>query len=157
MVIKTLLNKKAPKFNLQDNDGKLHSLKDIDSEYVVVYFYPKDNTPGCTIEANEFNKALLKFKKLDTTIIGISGGDEKSKTKFCTKHKLKLLLLSDTDAKVGKAYHSYGEKKFMGRTYMGFIRNTYILNKKRKIIKVFEKVKPIVHVNEVLDFLKSQK
>ncbi len=143
----------APEFSLPDKDGKVHSLNSVKTKYVVVYFYPKDNTPGCTIEANSFNNHLTDFEKLDTTIIGISGGDEKSKTKFCTKHGLKFTLLTDANGKVGESYTSYGLKKFMGREYQGFMRNTFILNKKREVIQIFEKVKPPIHVKEVLDFI----
>lgn len=147
---------KAPSFSLKDKDNQVHNLKDINSDFIVIYFYPKDNTPGCTIEANMFNKDLDKFKKLNTTIIGISGGDSKSKTKFCEKHDLKLLLLSDTDFKVSEKFGVYGEKKFMGRTYMGINRVTFTLDKNKYVIKVFQKVKPPIHSKEVLEFIKSQ-
>jgi len=145
----------APDFALKDKEGKIHKLKDVKANYTIIYFYPKDNTPGCTIEANMFNKDLDKYAKIKTKIIGISGGDEKSKTKFCNKHDLKLLLLSDIDFKVSTKYGVYGEKKFMGRTYMGISRVTFILDKNKKVTKVFEKVKPLVHSNEVLEFLKN--
>ena len=146
---------KAPEFSLKDKDSKFHSLKNINSKYTIIYFYPSDNTPGCTIEANGFNKNLNKFKKLDTTIIGITGGDEKSKTKFCKNNNLKIILLSDTDYKVSTKYGLYGEKSFMGKKYMGISRNTFILDKNNKIIKIFDKVKVLTHHNEVLEFIKS--
>ncbi len=149
------LGNKAPEFSLKDKDCKIHSLKDIKSKYTIIYFYPRDNTPGCTIEANEFNKYLKHFKKLNTTIIGISGGDEKSKTKFCDTHNLEFTLLSDTDYKVSDKYGVYGEKSFMGRKFMGISRTTFILNKSKKIIKIYDKVKPLTHSNEVLEFIKS--
>jgi peroxiredoxin Q/BCP len=144
---------KAIDFSLKDKDGKAHSLKDIKSDFIVLYFYPKDNTPGCTIEANGFNKDLDKYKKLKTAVIGISGGDEKSKTKFCEKNKLTILLLSDTDFSVSKKYGVYGEKSFMGHKYLGISRTTFILDKDRKIIKIYEKVNPISHSKEVIAFL----
>ena len=150
-------NSKAPHFKLKDKDENEHQLSKIKADYFVVYFYPKDNTPGCTIEAGMFNKNLKEFKDLKTQIIGISGGDEKSKTKFCEKHDLKLLLLSDTDFSVSKKYQVYGEKSFMGKKYMGINRITYILDKNLKIIKFYNKVKPFVHANEVLEFIKNQK
>lgn len=146
---------KAPDFKLKDKDSKEHSLSDIKTRYIVVYFYPKDNTPGCSIEADLFNKHLKDFAKLDTTIIGISGGDEKSKTKFCKKYELKFVLLSDSDFKVSKSYGCYGEKSFMGRRYMGIFRNTFLLDKDKKIIHIFEKVKPAKHTTELLDFIKN--
>jgi len=146
----------APTFSLKDKDGVVHSLNDVKSNFTVVYFYPKDNTPGCTIEAKRFNDDKSKYDQLDTTVIGISGGDEKTKTKFCTKYDLKLILLSDTDAKVGEGFGVYGEKKFLGKKYMGYGRVTFVLDKNKKIIKVYEKVKPLSHSKEILEFLQGQ-
>jgi thioredoxin-dependent peroxiredoxin len=150
-------NKKAPEFKLKDKDSNFHTLKDFKEKYKVLFFYPKDNTPGCTIESKKFSALLPEFKKLNTKIIGISGGDEKSKTKFCDKQNLNLLLLSDTDFSISKKYNSYGEKSFMGRKYLGISRNTFILDKNNNILHVFEKVKPLTHPKEVLDFIKSLK
>lgn len=149
------VGKKAPSFSLPDKDGKKVSLKDIDSDYVVIYFYPKDNTPGCSIEANGFEKLKAKFKKAGATIIGISGGDEKSKTKFCEKQNLSLTLLSDIDFKVSSKYGVYGEKKFMGRTYMGISRVSFLLDKNKYVIKRYDAVKPLIHPQEVLDDIKE--
>jgi peroxiredoxin Q/BCP len=151
------INSKAPKINLTDKDGESHSFETIKGDYLVVYFYPKDDTPGCTVESIAFSEALSKLKKLKATVVGISGGDDKSKTKFCKKHDLEVLLLSDTDFSVAKAFGAYGEKSFMGRKFKGIFRNTYILDKDRKVIKIFEKVKPETHVDEVLEFLASVK
>ena len=145
----------APEFVLPNKDGELLKLHDIKTKYSIVYFYPRDNTPGCTIEANNFNAKLSEFTKLDTTIIGISGGDEKSKTKFTKKHNLSFPLLTDADGDVGRSYNSYGLKKFMGREYQGFMRNTFVLNTNHKIIQIFENVKPATHVKEVVDYVKS--
>jgi peroxiredoxin Q/BCP len=149
------IGKKAPAFNLPDKDGNKHALKDIDTDYTLLFFYPKDNTPGCTIESQLMNKARDKFAKLNCSVIGISGGDEKTKTKFCDKHDLKIPMLSDTDFTVSTKYDVYGEKKFMGRTYMGISRVSFLLDKDKKIIKVYEKVKPAAHTNEVLSDLKA--
>lgn len=146
---------KAPDFELKDKDDKVIRLYDIKSDYIVVYFYPKDNTPGCTIEANDFTYYLDEFRKLSSVVIGISGGDSESKEKFCKKHNLKVLLLSDPDFKVSKSYGAYGEKSFMGRKYNGIFRNTYVLDKNKKIIKIYENVSAKNHAKEVLDFLKS--
>ncbi|HLD15112.1 MAG TPA: peroxiredoxin [Candidatus Nanoarchaeia archaeon] len=146
---------KAYDFSLKDKNGVLHSLKDIKSDYIILYFYPKDSTPGCTIEANEFNNHLQDFKKLKATIIGISGGNEKTKTKFSAKYKLNILLLSDSEFKVSKKYKSYGEKTFMGVKFNGIFRNTFILDKNKNIIKTFEKVKAEGHALEVINFLKT--
>jgi peroxiredoxin Q/BCP len=150
------IGKKAPAFNLSDKDNNKVALKDITTDYTVVYFYPKDNTPGCTIEAHEFSKLNNEFKKANTTIIGISGGDEKTKKKFCEKNKLTITLLSDTDNKVGEKYGVFGEKKFMGRTYQGYNRITFILDKNKKVIQRYDKVKPLIHAKEVLEFIKEQ-
>ena len=150
-------NTKAPDFKLKDKNSKEHQISKIKSDFFVVYFYPKDNTPGCTIEAGMFNKHLPEFKKLKTQIIGISGGDEKSKTKFCEKHDLKLLLLSDPEFIVSKKYKVYGEKSFMGRKFKGINRQTYVLDRGLKIIKTFDKVKVGEHALEVLKFIKEQK
>jgi len=150
-------NKKAPSFKLKNKDGKVISLNNIKSDYIVVYFYPKDNTSGCTIEAKMFSKDLNKFKKINTEIIGISGGDEKTKTRFVEKNNLKINLLSDPEFKVSTKYGVYGEKKMMGRTYMGIKRTTFILDKNKKIIKIFNKVKPLIHSKEVYDFIVNLK
>ena len=151
MALKT--GQKAPSFDLKDKNGKNHTLKDLMGEYTVIFFYPKDDTPGCTIESKGFSKALNKFRKLNISVVGISGGDEKTKTKFCKKHGIKTLLLSDTDFKIAKKYSSYGDKVFMGRKYKGILRKTFILNSAQKVVKIFDKVTPESHPKEVLDYL----
>jgi peroxiredoxin Q/BCP len=148
--------KKAPAFTLQDKDGVKHSLSKVEAEWVVLYFYPKDNTPGCTIEAKSFSSELKKFEKLNALPIGISGGDNTSKQKFCSKHSLRSLLLSDPDFSIAKKYGVYGPKQFMGKKFDGISRVTFILDAKRKVVKVFDKVKPAEHVAEVLAYLKAQ-
>lgn len=148
-------NKKAPAFSLPNKDGKKVALKDVKSKYTVVYFYPKDSTPGCTIEANEFSKLKPRFDKQGTTIIGISGGDDKSKAKFCEKNKLTITLLGDTDFMVSKKYGVYGEKKFMGRSFDGIKRVTFILDENKKVIKVFENVKALGHAKAVFSFIET--
>ena len=151
------LGKTAPDFKLKDKSGKPVSLNGLKSDFTVLYFYPKDDTPGCTIEAQEFNSSLKSFQKLGAEIIGISGGDEKSKAKFCSKYKLNLTLLSDPDFKVSKAFKAYGPKTFMGKKFNGIFRKTFILDKGKKVIKVFEKVEPKIHADEVAEFIASQK
>jgi peroxiredoxin Q/BCP len=126
----------APDFILKDRLNQEHQLSKI-KRMKVVYFYPKDSTQGCTIEAKEFSSILPKFEEQKTTIIGISGGDNKTKEKFCTEHNLKHVLLSDSDFSVSKKYDSYGEKSFMGRKYLGIKRNTFIIDKNNKIIHIY--------------------
>ena len=150
------IGSKAPGFSLKDKDGNAYALSKIDAAWTVVYFYPKDSTPGCTIEAKEFSKLLPEYKKAGVEVIGISGGNDKTKTKFCTNEKLSVLLLSDEDFAVATAYDSYGEKMFMGRKYMGIMRNTFILDKNKKIIHIIEKVSPLGHAKEVLEWIKGQ-
>jgi thioredoxin-dependent peroxiredoxin len=146
----------APDFNLKNKEGKFHKLSDFKEKFIIIYFYPKDNTSGCTIESKGFNDLLDDFKKIDTKIVGISGGDEASKRKFCEKNSLNLLLLSDTEFKTSKDYGVYGEKSFRGKKFLGINRTTFILDSDRKIIKIFNKVKPANHSKEVLDFIKSK-
>jgi peroxiredoxin Q/BCP len=141
---------KAPKFSLLDKDGKEHGVGLEKSEHVVLFFYPKDNTPGCTMEAQEFSSLLKDFTRRKVKVIGISGGDQKSKEKFCTKCDLEVTLVSDTDFAVSKAYGVYGDKKFMGRVYQGIHRTTFIVDKTGKIAHVFDDVKPAGHAEEVL-------
>lgn len=140
----------APQFRLTDKDGNPHTLKEIDADFTVLYFYPKDNTPGCTIQSKQFSKDLLKFKKVRAQVIGISGGDQRSKTNFCRKHSLSVTLLSDPDFAVAKKYGVYGKKKFMGREFMGIFRVTYLLDKRKKVIKVYNSVSPATNSKELL-------
>ena len=149
------LNDKAHDFFLKDKSGKIYSLKDIKGDHKVIYFYPKDDTSGCTIEAQAFTRDLSKFKKINAAVIGISGGDENSKRKFCEKYDLKVLLLSDPDFSVCKKYGVYGEKSFMGNKFLGIKRTTCVLDKNDKAIKIYENVKPEGHSEDVLEFLKN--
>ncbi len=143
----------AINFSLKDKDGEIHKLSDIKSKYIVLYFYPKDDTLGCTIEANSFNGNIEKFKDADAEIIGISGGNEKSKKDFCSKYGLNITLLSDSDFEISKKYGVFKEKNFFGKRINAIGRITFII-KNGKIIKVFRKVYPDRHIQEVLDFLK---
>jgi peroxiredoxin Q/BCP len=147
--------KKAPDFKLKDKDGIEHKLSTLKAKSICLFFYPKDNTPGCTIEAKEFSSHGTAFKKQDCLVIGISGGDEKSKAKFCDKNDLAVLLLSDPTFETAKAYDTFGEKKFMGRTYNGIFRRTFILGSDRTVLKVFDDVKPAGHAQEVLAFVST--
>jgi len=141
----------APAFKTTDATGESVTLKEFRGQKVVLYFYPKDDTPGCTKEACSFRDAFSKFKKRGINILGVSPDSEKSHQKFTSKYKLPFTLLADTDHSIADAYGVYGEKKFMGRTYMGIHRTTFLIDEKGKIKKVFEKVKPEDHADEVLE------
>ncbi|MDB9717444.1 thioredoxin-dependent thiol peroxidase [Candidatus Pelagibacter sp.] len=147
-------NIKAPNFELLSTSKNKYSLKDSIGKYVVIYFYPKDDTPGCTIETNDFNKLLTKFKKLECEIYGISKDSLKSHDKFRDKYKIKFDLLADEEIKVLKKYKVWGKKKFMGREFIGINRTTFLIDKKGKIIKIWENVKVKDHAKEVLETLK---
>ena len=146
---------KASNFTLPSTNQNDYSLKNSIGKYVVLYFYPKDDTPGCTIETNDFNKLLLKFKKLDCEIYGISKDGLKSHAKFRKKYKIKFDLLADEKIKVLKKYKVWGKKKFMGREFMGIIRTTFLIDKKGKILKIWKNVKVKDHALDVLETLKT--
>ncbi len=141
----------APNFIATNTDGETVKLKELRGRKVVLYFYPKDDTPGCTKEACSFRDAFSDFKKRGIEVLGVSTDSEASHKKFTAKYKLPFTLLADTDHSIADAYGVYGEKKFMGRTYMGVKRMTFLIDEKGKIKKVFEKVKPEDHAQEVLD------
>ena len=145
----------APNFVLFSTSKYKYSLKNSLGKYVVIYFYPKDDTPGCTLETNDFNMLLSKFKKLECEVYGISKDNIKSHDKFREKYKIKFDLLADEKLAVLKKYKVWGKKKFMGREFMGIIRSTFLIDKKGKIIKIWENVKVKDHTKEVLETLKS--
>ncbi|EDZ60890.1 bacterioferritin comigratory protein [Candidatus Pelagibacter sp. HTCC7211] len=149
------INTKAPNFKLLSTSKETYSLKNSLGKYVVIYFYPKDDTPGCTIETNDFNKLLSKFEKLECEIYGISKDNIKSHDKFRDKYKIKFNLLADEEIKILKKYKVWGKKKFMGREFMGINRTTFLIDKKGKIIKIWENVKVKDHAKEVLETLKT--
>ena len=148
-------NTKAPVFNLPSTNKKEYSLKDSIGNYVIIYFYPKDDTPGCTIETNDFNQLLPKFKKLNCEILGVSKDNLKSHDKFRDKYKIKFDLLADEEIKVLKKYKVWAKKKFMGREFMGIVRTTVLIDKKGKIIKIWNNVKVKDHAKEVLETLQN--
>ena len=148
-------NTKAPIFKLPSTNKKEYSLKDSIGKYVIIYFYPKDDTPGCTIETNDFNKLLPKFKKLNCEILGISKDNLKSHDKFRDKYKIKFDLLADEEIRVLKKYKVWAKKKFMGREFMGIVRTTFLIDKKGKIIKIWNNVKVKDHAKEVLETLQN--
>jgi len=141
----------APAFTAKNADGETVRLKDLRGQKVVLYFYPKDDTPGCTKEACSFRDTFATYKKRGIEVLGVSPDSEASHKKFAAKYKLPFTLLADPDHSIADAYGVYGEKKFMGRTYMGVKRITFLIDEKGKIRKVFEKVKPEEHAKEVLE------
>jgi len=141
----------APDFKTTNTNGETVRLKDLRGKKVVLYFYPKDDTPGCTKEACSFRDAFADFTKRGIEVLGVSTDSEASHQKFTAKYKLPFTLLVDTDHSIADAYGVYGEKKFMGRTYMGVKRMTFLIDEKGKIKKIFEKVKVDEHAREVLD------
>jgi len=141
----------VPKFELKDADGNEVKSTDFKGKKHVIYFYPKDFTPGCTIEADEFSKDYKKFKKYGIEIVGVSPDDVDSHKKFCEKMKIPYTLLADSDKALSKKFGVWAKKKFMGREYMGVIRSTFLVNDKGKIFKIFPKVKAAGHSKEVLE------
>ena len=151
----SLLGKKAPNFKLNSTSGKIVELTKIKSKYIVLYFYPKDDTPGCTLETKDFNSLLSNFKKAKCEVFGISKDSLESHKKFKEKYNIKFELLSDEDKKSIKAYKTWGKKKFMGKEFMGQIRSTFLI-KDNKILNEWRNVRVKDHAKEVLNFLKSK-
>ena len=144
--------KKAPNFKLLSTSNKIVELNQIKSKYIVLYFYPNDDTPGCTLETTDFNSIIKKFKKLDCTIFGISKDSLKSHLKFKKKYGVKFELLADENKDAIKKYKVWGKKKFMGVEFVGLIRSTFLV-KNKKIINEWRSVKVKDHATEVLKFL----
>ncbi|PZO52847.1 MAG: thioredoxin-dependent thiol peroxidase [Phormidesmis priestleyi] len=140
----------APDFTLPDADGKLISLSALKGQRIVMFFYPRDNTPGCTKEACAFRDAYSDLRSKAVIVLGISTDDAKSHTKFATKHDLPFPLLVDEGGKVGSLYGCYGPKKMYGKEYMGITRTSFIIGPNRTLEKVYPKVKPEPHVSEVV-------
>jgi len=148
-------NQPAPDFELPDETGKLRTLSEFRGQPVVLYFYPKDDTPGCTVEACNFRDDYHIYRENGVTILGVSPDSAKSHTKFIDKFSLPFPLLADEGHKVCDAYGAWGEKKNMGRTYDGVLRTTFLIGPDGTILKVFENVKPAGHSAEVLAALKE--
>ena len=145
----------APEISLPDENGAIHNLKDYRDRVVVLYFYPKDDTPGCTTEACNFRDNYSAYKEAEVVILGISPDTVKSHTRFKDKYSLPFPLLADDGHKVCDLYGAWGPKKMMGREYEGVLRTTFLIDRDGKIAKVFENVKPAEHSAEVLAAVKS--
>lgn len=143
----------APAFTLADKDGKMVSLSDFLGKKVVLYFYPKDNTPGCTRQACAFAAAYSEFEKKNAIVIGISKDSSSSHEKFAEKYNLPFVLLSDPELHAIQAYGVWQEKKLYGKTSMGVVRTTFIIDEQGKIMKVMPKVKPDTNAEDVLKIL----
>ncbi len=146
-------NQLAPTFSLPDQDGKTHSLSEYMGKWVVLYFYPKDDTPGCTVEACNFRDSFHELQKLGVVILGVSKDSVKSHKKFADKYNLNFPILSDEGLETIKTYNAWGKKKFMGREYDGIFRMTYLIDPKGKIAKVYENVNPLTHASEIINDL----
>ena len=149
--------KKAPTFSLKSQDGKAVKLADFAGKPVVLYFYPKDNTPGCTTEACDFRDQHSKLEKAGAVVLGVSPDKDTTHAKFAGKFGLPFTLLADTEHEVAEKYGSWGEKSLYGRKFMGIIRSTFLIGKDGKVAKVWPKVKVAGHVDEVLEAVKSLK
>ena len=141
---------KAPDFTAKNQDGETVKLKDLQGKRVVLYFYPKDDTPGCTKEACSFRDADDIFAEKGIRVLGVSIDDEKSHKKFISKYQLPFDLLADTDKEIVEKYGVWGEKSMYGRKYMGTLRKTFLIDEQGKIVKMFDKVKVAEHADEVL-------
>ena len=146
---------KAPAFSLKNQDGKEISLADCAGRRVVLYFYPRDDTPGCTVEGKEFSALAGEFEKLNTTVFGVSKDSAESHKKFCEKYRFTVDLLSDEEGTMLEVYGAWREKKNYGKTYMGIARSTVVINEKGDIVKYWKTVQAPGHAQKVLDFLRS--
>ena len=148
-------NSKAPIFNLPSSNNQNFEINKNLNQYLVIYFYPRDNTPGCTSEAKDFSKLYKEFKKLDCEVIGISKDNIESHKKFIDKFKIPFQLLSDEKIVTLKKYGAWGEKSMYGKKFMGIKRTTVLINPKGKILKIWNNVRVTDHAKEVLNFLKE--
>jgi thioredoxin-dependent peroxiredoxin len=150
------IGQSAPTFTAPDRDGKNIALQDFQGRWLVLYFYPKDNTPGCTTQAIEFTAKLPEFTALDTQVVGISPDSIASHGKFIDKQKLEIILLSDPEHQIAENYGVWQLKKFMGKEYMGIVRSTFIIDPSGEIVKIWSSVKVKSHVETVLQEVKLQ-
>ena len=146
---------KAPDFELPDQNGELHKLSEYLGKKVILYFYPRDNTPGCTRQACAFRDSFAQFRAMDVAVIGISKDTEASHQRFIRKFELPFLLLADPDLTAIKAYEVWQEKKMYGKTAFGTARTTFVIDEQGKILKIFEKAKPDTNASEILEYFKT--
>ncbi|MCL4454832.1 MAG: thioredoxin-dependent thiol peroxidase [Deinococcus sp.] len=146
---------KAPHFALPDQEGKVHKLSDYQGGWLVLYFYPKDDTPGCTKEACSFRDEQATLKKLGAVVLGVSADDTKSHAKFAEKFNLNFPLLADPSAEMIKSYGAWGKKNLYGKEYEGVLRQTFIVDPKGNVARVWEKVKPEDHALDVAEALRE--
>ena len=149
------LNQKAPAISLLDQNGEQQKLSDYLGQWVLIYFYPKDDTPGCTTEACGLRDSFPKFGKLKVKVFGISTDSVASHKKFADKYKLPFTLLADTEKTVVEKYGVWAEKSMYGRKYFGILRNSYLVDPQGKIVRIYEKVKPAEHADQILADLKK--
>ena len=145
------VGQQAPDFNLEDHNGRFHRLSDQRGDWVVLYFYPKDDTPGCTAEACDFRDNLPRFDTARVAVLGISILDEQSKARFAAKHGITFPLLADVDNAVAEAYGVWQEKTNYGRRYMGIVRTTYLIGADGRVLRRWDRVKVDGHAAEVLE------
>jgi|SRR3989338_8538707 len=150
MLAKLKIGIKAPDFKLPDQYGKVHKLSDYKGKWVLLYFYPKDNTSGCTVEACSMRDNMSNFENMKTVVLGVSVDSVQSHDKFSKKYELSFPILSDSDKKVVQLYGVWRQKKMMGHEYMGTVRTSFLIDPKGKISKIYEGVKPEIHTKEVL-------
>lgn len=146
---------KAPSFSLQDQDGKVRQLSDFKGKWLILYFYPKDDTPGCTKEACGFRDSLKKMQEKGAMVVGVSKDSIASHKKFAEKFQLNFLLLSDPEKNMVQAYKAWGPKKFLGKEFFGSLRITHLINPEGEIVKTYNNVNPTQHADEILTDLIS--
>lgn len=147
------IGQKAPAFSLPDQNGKIHQLSDYENSWTLIYFYPRDNTPGCTKEACGIRDNFAKFNQMNAKVFGISADSEASHGKFAKKYQLPFTLLADEDKKVIKQYGVWLKKNLAGKTYMGIKRTSFLIDPRGKITKIYKTVKPAEHAEQVLSDL----
>ena len=153
--MKIKINQKAPNFKLPSTNGTIFELNNVKRKNIVLYFYPKDDTPGCTLESQDFSKLNNMILKNNTVVYGISADSIQSHLKFKKKYKIKFHLLSDINKKVIKKYGVWGKKTFMGKNYMGIIRTTFLIDSNRKVLKIWNNVRVKDHAKDVYSEIKK--